>query len=60
MLGWVLFGWNGKSENCMLNKVTLESRTDINQNVWDIESHDTVFKDDVSVMAIEDKPSVEI
>ena len=44
----------------MLNKVTLESGTDINQNVWDIESHDTFFKDDVSVMAIEDKPSVEI
>ena len=31
----------------MLNKVTLESGTDINQNVWDIESHDTVFKDGI-------------
>ena len=39
----------------MLNKVTLESATDIIQKFWDIESHD-----DVSVMTIEDKWSVEV
>ena len=36
-LGWVLFGGNKKSENCMLNKVTLESAADIIQKFWDIE-----------------------
>ena len=30
-LGWVLFGGNKKTENCILNKVTLESATDIIQ-----------------------------
>ena len=44
----------------MLNKATLESATDIIQNVWDIESHNTVSKDDVSIMTKEDKRSVEI
>ena len=44
----------------MLNKATLESATDIIQNVQDIESHDTVSKDDVSIMTKEDKRSVEI
>ena len=39
----------------MLNKVTLKSATDIIQKFWDIESHD-----DVSVMTIEDKWSVEV
>ena len=54
-LGWVLFGGNKKPENCMLNKVTLESATDIIQKFWDIESHGTVPHDDVSVMTIKDK-----
>ena len=49
-LGWVLLRGNRKPENCMLNKVTLKSATDIIQKFWDIESHD-----DVSVMTIEDK-----
>ena len=39
----------------MLNKVTLESATDIIQKFWDIESHGTVPHDDVSVMTIKDK-----
>ena len=59
-LGWVLFGGNKKTENCILNKVTLESATDIIQKFWDIESYDTVPKDDVSAMTVEDKRSVEI
>ena len=59
-LGWVLFGGNKKTENCMLNKVTLESATDIIQKFWDIESYGTVPKDDVSAMTVEDKRSVEI
>ena len=42
----------------MLNKVTLESATDIIQRFWDIESYGTV--DDVSAMTVEDKRSVEI
>ena len=44
----------------MLNKVTLESATDIFQKFWDIESYGTVRKDDVSVMRIEDNPLVDI
>ena len=59
-LGWVLFGGNKKTENCMLNKVTLESATDIIQRFWDIESYGTVPKDDVSAMTVEDKRSIEI
>ena len=59
-LGWVLFGGNKNSEKCMLNKVTLESAADIIQTFWDIESYGTVPKDDVSVMTIEDKQSLEI
>ena len=59
-LGWVLFGGNKKTENCILNKVTLESATDIIQKFWDIESYGTVPKDDVCAMTVEDKPSVEI
>ena len=59
-LGWVLLGGNKKSENCMLNKVTLESAADIIQKFWDIESYGTVPKDDVSVMTIEDKRSLEM
>ena len=39
----------------MLNKVTLESATDIIQQFWDIKSYGTVPIDDVSVMTIEDK-----
>ena len=58
-LGWVLFGGNKKTENCMLNKVTLESATDIIQKFWDIESYGTFAKDDVSAMTVEDKRSVE-
>ena len=58
MLGWVLFERNKKSENCMLNKVTLESATDIIQKFWDIELYGTVPKDDV--MTTEDKRSVGI
>ena len=44
----------------MLNKVTLESATDIFQKFWDIKSYGTVRKDDVSVMRIEDNPLVDI
>ena len=44
----------------MLNKVTLESATDIIQKFWDIESYGTVPKDNVSAMMVEDKRSVEI
>ena len=44
----------------MLNKVTLESATDIIQQFWDIKSYGTVPIDDVSVMTIEDKWSIEI
>ena len=44
----------------MLNKVTLASATDIIQKSQDIASYGTVPKDDVSVMTIEDKQSVEI
>ena len=44
----------------MLNKVTLASATDIIQKSQDIKSYGTVPKDDVSVMTIEDKQSVEI
>ena len=44
----------------MLNKVTLESATDIIEKFWDIESYGTVPKDDVSVITIEDKQSIEI
>ena len=54
-LGWVLFGGNKKAENCMLNKVTLESATDIIQKFWDIKSYGTVPKDDVNAMTVEDK-----
>ena len=36
-----------KSKNCMLNKVILESATDIIQKLWDIEWYGTVAKDKV-------------
>lgn len=36
-----------KSKNCMLNKVILESATDIIQKLWDIEWYGTVAKDNV-------------
>ena len=44
----------------MLNKVTLESATDIIRKFWDIESYGTVPKDDVRAVTVEDKRSVEI
>ena len=51
MLGWVLSGENKKSENCMLNKLTLKLTTDsIIQRIWDNELYGTVAKDDVSIM----------
>ena len=53
----MLFWGNKKSQNCISNTVTLESTTDI---IQDIESYGTVLMDDVSVMTIEDKRSVEI
>ena len=42
----------------MLN--TLESAADVIRKFWDIELYGTFPKDDVSVMAIEDKRSVKI
>ena len=44
----------------MLNKVTLEAATNIVKKMWDIKSYGTVPKDDVSIMAIEDKRSIEV
>ena len=58
-LAWVLSWGNKKSENCILHKVTLESATDIIQKSWDIKWYSAVPKDDISVMTVEDKKSVE-
>ena len=48
----MLLGENKKSENCMLNKVTWESATDIFQKFWDIKSYGTVPKDEVTQSTI--------
>ena len=49
----MLLGGNKKSENYILNNVTLDSAVDIIQKFSGIDSYGTVAKDDVSVMTIE-------